>query len=172
MNHTTSMRGFTLIEMVVYLTLYSMIMAGAVLAAYSLFESSERNQTKAMVQEEGSFLTGKVDWALTGAASAATSSDGLMLTVVKFNPSAGNPIVFTVSGGDMTLGRSGNPAPPVLNNDDVLLTCPPVGCFTRTDATGDGINPESIEAHFTLHATTSDGLPFSQNFSTVKFLRK
>ena len=53
--------GFTLIEVLVYLALFGLIMSGAVVSAYQMFEASGRNQTRAMIQEEGDFIVAKID---------------------------------------------------------------------------------------------------------------
>jgi len=171
--------GFTLIETVIYIALFAFIMTGALVSIYGILGSSARNQTKAMVQEEGSFLLGKIDWALSGVETInlPDDSDGdgieldLTLSVKKFDTSPENPIVITLSGGDFTISRGGGAAQ-TLNNTDVTVSCDPLGCFTYRAETGDGINPESLEAKFNVSALTSEGLPFSQDFSTIKYLRK
>ena len=178
---TTRNKGFTLIETIVYLAIFAIIMTGTISSVYAIFSSSARNQTKALTQEEGSFLLAKIDWALTGTQTINQPNDGNpstvdygnTLSVTKFDSSAGNPIVIAVTGGVMTISRAGNPAV-VLNNTNTTITCPvsPEDCFKHTSASGDGINPEGLTAKFRIHATTSDGLPFSQDFTTVKYLRR
>lgn len=171
---THTNKGFTLIETIVYLAIFAIIMTGTLSSVYAIFSSSARNQTKALAQEEGSFLLAKIDWALTGAQSINNpnaNASGDTLSLNKFSPFSGNPLVISITGGEMTISRAGNPAS-ILNNSNTTITCPPTSCFTHTSASGDGINPESLTARFTVHATTSDGLPFSQDFTTVKYLRK
>lgn len=172
-------KGFTLIETMVYLALYAIIMTGALVSVYAIFGSSARNQTKAMVQEEGSFLIGKTDWALSGTQSIAlppANSSGDILQVTKYDTTVGNPVVITcsschnVSGGNMYITRGGITTQ--LNNSNVKIICPVQGCFTHTSASGDGINPENATSSFTVSTQTSEGLSFSQDFSTVKYLRK
>ena len=115
--------GFTLIETVIYIALFAFIMTGALVSIYGILGSSARNQTKAMVQEEGSFLLGKIDWALSGVETInlPDDSDGdgieldLTLSVKKFDTSPENPIVITLSGGDFTISRGGGAAQ-TLNN--------------------------------------------------------
>ncbi|MGB3922123.1 MAG: prepilin-type N-terminal cleavage/methylation domain-containing protein [Minisyncoccia bacterium] len=159
-------RGFTLIETLIYLALFAVIMSGILTAVYSISQTSSRNQAKAMMLEEGTFLVGKIDWILSNTrdimgATGASST----LSVISFD---GNVFVIDLLLGEMRLARDFNP-PQALNNTNVSvenLT------FVHTEATGDGINPESLEASFTLSTRTRDGLPFSQNFSTIKYLRK
>lgn len=157
-------RGFTLLEMIVYLGLFGMIMTGAVVSAYTIFESSLHNQTKAMVLEEGSYLVGKLDWALSSAASVTVTANTLSIT--QFD---GAVLTFTVNGGEMTLSGATLP----LSNSNVSVDATPaVALFEHTLATGEGINPERVRAAFRLTTHTSDGFVYIQDFSTAKYLRK
>lgn len=96
----SNVRGFTLIEVLVYLALYSIIIGGAVVAAYGMFESSGHNQTKAMVEEEGGYLLSKIEWALS---------------------SGDNSLVFDVAEGNMRLAR-GTAVPEILNNSNISVS--------------------------------------------------
>ena len=52
--------GFTLIETVVYLGLFAILFSGGIAADYNVLETSGKNQSKAMIQEEGDFLIAKM----------------------------------------------------------------------------------------------------------------
>ncbi len=164
--------GFSLIETVIYLALFGIVIGGVVVSVYAMFESSSRNQTKAMVQEEGTFLLGKLDWALTGA-SAVSAPTSVQLSINRNGiPSTDNPLTFDASGGRITLAR-GTSAAQVLNNTNITIASSGINpIFTHTLASGDGIVPESIKILFTLTALTPNGQQYSQDFSTVKYLRK
>lgn len=160
--------GFTLIEMIVYIGLFSMIIGGAIVSAYNIFESTNRNQTKAMVAEEGIFLIGKINWALTGATAVSIpSSNKLSVTKSGISPSD-NPLVFDSSGGEMRLNRGAN-SPQVLNNTNITISNL---VFTHTVSSGDGIAIESVSASFTINVKTPEGLQFSEDFHTIKYIRK
>lgn len=150
-------RGFTLIETLVYLALFALIIGGLVVAAYMLFETSDRNQTKAMMQEEENFLLGKINWALSGA-SIVSVPVALSLLVTKYD---GTIVTITASDGTMTL--NGTP----LNNSNVTVSNL---VFIRTYA--GGTNPESIEAGFTTSAKTPTSIIISEIASTTRYLRK
>jgi hypothetical protein len=166
-------------ETLIYLAIYAIIMSGVLVSAYAIFSSGARNQTKAMVQQEGSFLIGKIDWALTGAlrvnqpndGDAATIDIAETLSVTKYDASAGDPIVIAHSGPNLTIARASS-AQETLNNSNVEITCAPSGCFTYESASGDGINPESVSASFTVAARASDAIPYAQTFYTKKYLRR
>ena len=76
--------GFTLIETIVYLALFSIMMGGAIVALFNLFESSGRELTHIMLQEEGNFIIAKINWAISGAQSVNQPSGyGSLLSVNK-----------------------------------------------------------------------------------------
>jgi prepilin-type N-terminal cleavage/methylation domain-containing protein len=57
-------RGFTLLEVIIYLALFAILMAGFLTAAFTLIESSGKDTTASVVQAEGSYLLAKIHWAL------------------------------------------------------------------------------------------------------------
>lgn len=165
-------RAFTLIETIMYLALFSLLMGGAVITAYNLFESSSRAHSIAVLQEEGDYLMGKIGWVLYGAEAITTPAAGgagTTLTVAKWVAPVGeNPYVLALSGTDITLAR-GSAAAQVLNNDDVWLS----GLtFTHTLSSGDGINPESLRTAFTLSIRTPNGAVISRTFSGISYIRQ
>ena len=56
--------GFTLIEVIIYIALLSIIMYGALVTSFQLLEGSDALEVRATVQEEGNFVLRKIDWAL------------------------------------------------------------------------------------------------------------
>ena len=75
-----SNRGFTLIETLVYLALFALVISGMVVAAHLLFATSDRYQSRAMMQEEANFIMAKIGWALNDASSASVSGGALTIT--------------------------------------------------------------------------------------------
>lgn len=158
-------RGFTLIETLVYLALFALVIGGLVAAAYGLFETSDRNQTKAMMQEEENFLVGKINYALSGAKQVCSAS-GSTLSLVKYGTAGTcSPFVpddsFDMSGQYMRL--NGNK----LNNSNTTVTDL---VFIETYAGGS--NPDSVEAGFTISATTPTGSTISETASTTNYIQK
>ena len=49
-------QGFTLIEVVIYIALFSLLLGGAFVTAYQLIDNSRELNVKNRVQEEGNFL--------------------------------------------------------------------------------------------------------------------
>lgn len=63
------MRGFTLLEAILYTALLGLIMTGALMAAYSLVEGAGRTNSQTVLAEEGAFVLHKLQWATTGLSS-------------------------------------------------------------------------------------------------------
>ena len=170
--------GFTLIELVVYLALFSLLFGGIVLAAYNVIEASSRSQVKAMLQEEGDFLVSKINWTLSSVQSVSSPSStsvscdagiaSTFLSVAKYSPPNGNPLAIALSGTDMTLTQGSNPSQ-ILNNSSVAVSNLD---FIHAAASGDGLVPESVCSSFTLSVKTPTGQTVSEDFSTTNFLRK
>jgi prepilin-type N-terminal cleavage/methylation domain-containing protein len=163
-------RGFTLIEVLIYLALFAILMGGAVVAAYNLFEAATHGGTRTMLQEESDFLLAKVEWALGGAQAVTapgTGTTGSTLSVVKWDTSVGNPIVFSLNNGNLLMSRGSN-APTILNNTNVVVS---KITFTHNAGSGDGINPESVVTAITLTTHTSNGFTLSRAATTTVYIR-
>ena len=70
-NYAIPMKGFTLIETIIYLALFSIVIGGALAATMLLFEGAGRDTTRARLQGEGAFMLSKISYEH----SAATSTD-------------------------------------------------------------------------------------------------
>lgn len=170
----TDTRGFTLIETLVYLSLFSLIMGGVVVSAFQVFESTGRSQTRAMIQEEGDFLVGKVDWVLSGiqginapptpaVGTPCTQSD--TLSVTKWDGTIGT-VVMNLSGGNIVIARSGGSAKILNNSNTTVSNLLFKHCFAG------GTNPESIVTSFTVSARTPNGMLLTRDFFTSDYVRK
>ena len=166
-------RGVTLIETMVYLALFALIIGGAVLSAYQIFESSGRSRTRSMITEEGNFLSGKMLWALSGARTVdvppkplgAPCTQNIRLSVTKWDTAIG-VLDFAQSGGNLTLARGGGIAAAINNSNIAISALSFKHCYQG------GLAPESVEVAFTLSARTPSGAIISQDFSTGASLRK
>lgn len=172
-----TLRAFTIIETIVYLALFSILMGGAVVAAFQIFESASREQTHSILQEEGNFIMGKINWAISGAQSVSSPGGGVYGSQLSVNKvtgldSSGQPIISTVvisiSGTDITIQDGAVPVQ-TLNNSNVRIAR--LG-FMHTLASGSGVNPESITASTTVTARTPNGMVLSQDFTTTIYVRR
>src|SRR6185369_10783091 len=101
--------GFTLIEMLVYLALLSLLMGGVLMTVYQLLSDAGGTRVKVSTDEEANFVLRKIAWAV-GDASAITTpaagASGGTLSVTKTGFGS-NPIVISLSGGLIRLSRGG-----------------------------------------------------------------
>lgn len=98
-------RGFTLIETILYLTMFGILLGGGLVSAYSIIQTSTNNAALAHRQAEGQFILQKLRWALSDATainSPSAGTTGSTLTVTKPDYPA-NPITVTWSGGVLRL---------------------------------------------------------------------
>lgn len=94
-------------ETIIYIALFGILMSGAVIGAYNLFEGSDHNITATRIQEEGTFLNRKINWALSGATNASVSGGGSILTITRPDLGAQSPLVIsgTATVKTMTIAR-------------------------------------------------------------------
>ncbi len=146
-----SHRGFTLMEVVIYIGLFGILMSGAVAATYQLLQGGAKNEANIAIQEEGTFLIRKFNWALTST-SAVTVSDGNTITITKligpdYDATNENPLIITGQGGIVTMQR-GTSAALTLN-----ASAYPVDNFAaRTDSSS---GKTAVDITFSIK-----GIPF------------
>ena len=116
------MKGFTLIEIIIYMALLSLTIGFILVGVYQILDSKTGVLARTSVEEEANFLMKKIKWAMANVdiinqpAAATTSTT---LSVNKFNFPA-NPMAISRSGLDMNVSYAGNPAT-TLNSEDVSV---------------------------------------------------
>ena len=139
-------KGFALIEMVVYIGLFSIVIGGGMVATYQIMESTNAGTSHVILQEEANFLLRKINWALTGAKIANPS--GTTLNITKYD---GTTYVFNLDSGNLML--NGTP----LNSSSISVS--------ELNFSSPGTN--GVKTSFKL-TTVQDGREASQTFSTTK----
>lgn len=66
-SHPNIMKGFTLIEMILYLALFSVLIFGLLNASFVILGNLDRHDQHVTALEEGNFIIAKIDWLLTSA---------------------------------------------------------------------------------------------------------
>jgi len=140
-------RGFTLVEMVLYVGLFGILMSGMVLAAYQLLQSGDRNQIAVSIQEEGTFLTRKINWALSNADNASVDSTNA-LVIHRPDLISVNQEYIVISGDDntgaMSLARGSGEAAR-LNSEAM-----PVKALSFTVDPAEGGRPAAVSTAFQI----------------------
>ena len=136
-------RGFTLMEVLIYIALFGIIMSGAMVATFQLVDGGTRNEQSIAIQEEGTFISRKINWALAGASSA--SAAGNTLTIVRPDLGSGSPIVIAAGTSTITLTR-GSGSPVTLSGDVFPIT----GVLFSVDGAS---GSTAVTASFTIRTT-------------------
>ncbi len=141
-------RGFTLIETVIYIALLGFLMSTAVLGAYQILQGSNEVSTQTIVQDEGSFVLRKIDWAMSGAQSVdASIPQNLFIT--RYDGIVAHFQLNTGSTPDhLTLSADGSAGPITTENVNV-------NAFDIAEIPPSGSTPGGFVA-----TTTIDGVDF------------
>jgi prepilin-type N-terminal cleavage/methylation domain-containing protein len=134
-------RGFTLIETLVYLALFSILMSGAIVGSYQLLQGGAHDRALAFTQSEGTFINRKINWALSGASDASVTGSQLDIT----RTDLGEVLHIDASGPNMTLRRNTGAAV-ILNSDEFK---PQNVVFLVTP--GSNGTPTLVTVTFTIH---------------------
>lgn len=166
---TPKRSGFTLIEVLIYIVLFSIIVSGTILVFYQLLRSQAQNKSRSEVESEANFLMTKIAWALSGAQtinSPAPGATSTSLSVSKYN-FAQNPLVFDVSSGTLRLSRGGG-TPAALNNSAVQVSSVAFGHIAAS-----GTAPEGVQTTLTVSSLLA-GLPVvaSSTLENTIYLRQ
>jgi len=104
-----SRSGFTLIELILYVTLTSMFMTGAVLFAWNVVYSREKFNQQQLVEDEGTLALGRIAYEIRRAKTIQSlTSDQIILNdegggTTTIASSSGNIYITTNGGGPYTL---------------------------------------------------------------------
>jgi prepilin-type N-terminal cleavage/methylation domain-containing protein len=138
--------GFTLLESLIYIALFGILMSGALAGIAALTESANRNDTQALLEDEGTFLLGKIDYEVASTNSLSVQN--------------------AVQNATEVLTSLANPHVPLSNLEITQY-------FTASSTPGiSATNPayEALRTSFTLSATTSSGQHISESFSHLSSL--
>jgi len=128
-------QGFTLIEVIIYLTLFSLLMTGVLQTVYLVLEATETSGEKIAILAESTFIHQKFTWALAGATDVSVVSS-TMVRITRQDLGTESPILFTVSGGVWYLARGSAPPLPLSTREliisDTAIVLVPVGAGTRS----------------------------------------
>jgi hypothetical protein len=155
-------KGFTILEMVIYIALFSIIIGGGMTAAYQIIGGGYADTNHVILQEEANFLMRKIDWAVSDNAASVTGS---RLEVTKNS----QPYTFNYCNSkELTIekgtGKNCSNNPTLLNPISIIVT--KTGATPIFQQTG-----SKIVVSFTL-TTKQNGRNSSEDFTTTKFLRK
>lgn len=157
-------KGFTLIEVTVYIGLFVILVGGGILAAYNIIESNVINQSRLVVYDESNFLISKINWEVGGSSQIQNPQPGTPASTLQVTKFDGSSVTIALTGDNLMITR-GNTAPVALNNQNVKISN--VSFDNQVSSTS-----QLVKTNFTISAVADNGKIFSQDFNTVKYLRK
>lgn len=146
------MRGFTLIETLVYLALYSILMTGVIASLFSLQSGMERVEAGARLTDEGHFLLEVVRFKLERAYSVEIMDSGMLVLQNKEER-----VSFRAFEKTFVMETS---------EGSVRLTEP---TSEITDLSFSKALENGARISFTLQTYTAGGLPLAATFSETLF---
>jgi type II secretory pathway pseudopilin PulG len=170
-SQTNTSLGFTLIETIIYIALFSILIGGGVTTAYSLIESSDRNQTETLLTDESLFIFSKIRWIISQTDTIQNppiNTLGQSLTVIPWNRDIGNTVTIAFTGTNITLQKDTD-SEIILNDSRVLVSHVQI---THALPIGTNTEPEFIETTYTLSARTKEGSTISHQFSDRIYINK
>ena len=100
-------KGFTLLEIVIYMGLLTLVISGALMATYELLRSQTSLGNEVLIGSEGDFLIKKIEWTLGEISQVnypSPGSSGNYLSINKLDYSQ-NPIVIDQFNGAMRIKK-------------------------------------------------------------------
>lgn len=113
--------GFSLIESIIYIALFSFIISFGLFSAFGIIEGGNKNSEYAKYQNEALFINQKVNWALSEATSVLVSNDGKTLTITRPDLLIESPLVFRNTDEHLELSK-GAQSPLILTNESYRIT--------------------------------------------------
>ena len=96
-------RGFTLIETLIYIALFSIIMTGGFIAAFQILQGQSTLSNRATIQAEGNFVSAKINWAMTGITTINTPAIGATSSTLTVTKIAGNQVTIKYNAASSSI---------------------------------------------------------------------
>ncbi len=169
-NDRQQQQGFTLVELVLYIGISSVVLFATSLFLSTLLAARIKNQTIAEVEQQGLYVMTSITQALRNADTIGAPTQGASaasLTIHTY-PGASDPTIFDLSGGTIRITEGSN-APIALSNSRVIASVLTFQNFSRTNT------PGTIRIAFTLSHLNPSGrneYSFTKNFYGSASLRQ
>lgn len=157
-------KGFTLVEIIIYAALVSLMAEFAIFSMNQIIGNNNLVRSKIEVEEEMNFTLQKINWALSGASAInqpAAGATSTILSVNKINFSQ-NPIVFDLNGNNVRLSKGGSGFSE-LNNQKVSVSRL---VFEHLAASANA--PEAIKTTIAINSKTAN---YSKTIEMLYYLR-
>lgn len=145
-------RGFTLIEVIIYLAIVSLLIGSGIAAAFYIADTSEDNTSEINIEAEAHFLLRKIEWALTGSLITSPAPGAIDASLVTDKGGAIGVITIDSAGGQARVNGTD------ITNDRVNIQDL---AFIHVAPAGE--KPGGVDASFTING---------KEYKTTKYFRK
>lgn len=97
-------RGFTLLEVIIYCALFSILLTSSVVSLYALMSSSEKTTKDTKVIAEAVFINQKLDWLLFSATDVIQINN-TTLQISRPDLGSSSPIIFSEINNSLYIAR-------------------------------------------------------------------
>jgi Prokaryotic N-terminal methylation motif len=112
--------GFTLLEVIIYCALFSVLMTGSIVTVYALLGTSDATTKSTNIVAEATFINQKFAWVFFGATSVQVI-DSKTIKIIRPDLGTDSPLIVSETGGVLYLSRGGaNPLR--LTGDTYILS--------------------------------------------------
>ncbi len=112
--------GFTILEVIIYCALFSVLMTGSIVTVYALMGSSAATTKSTSIVTEATFINQKFAWAFFGATDVLLI-DSKTIKISRPDLSLDNPLILSEVGGGLYLTRS-LASPVRLTGDQFIIS--------------------------------------------------
>ncbi len=95
--------GFTLVEVLIYSALFSLMMVGALGGAYMVIQGANQSNARLLVDDEANFVLRKINWALTGVSFISVPSPGLTLNTLDVTKTGVGSVKFRLNSENIEM---------------------------------------------------------------------
>lgn len=96
--------GFTLLEVIIYCALFSLLMTSSIVTVYALTGSSDRTAADIRLVAESTFVNQKLAWVFFGATDVKLI-DSKTIKIIRPDLGLGSPLIVSAIGGGLYLAQ-------------------------------------------------------------------
>ncbi len=150
------MRGFTLIEVVIYTALLGVILGTALTTLYPLLEATHRQSETVSDSLEGAFLTQKIGWLMSMARTVEVPLAGATSSTLTITTRDHETHGLRLHDGALEISIDSDPFTPLSRSKTIVQN------FTVTHTPASTTNLRIIEISFTLNDVVYGPLLYEQ----------
>lgn len=159
-------KGYTLIELLIFLTIFSIVMGTFVTILITILNIQNEQSGNATVSQQGQFLIQQIQYQVETAQLVGRSQDVTTstLTMREFSPSL-DPTTINVNNGTVYI-QQGSGALQQLTGNDVSVSNLLFTYHENLSTSSVAYGTETVSFSFVMTATKSKGTGYSQSFQS------